>query len=474
MKLTKSKKIFLLLSLIAIFAIIYSLINYTPYWDEGVYISNGKFLFSGGHISTYEYQRPPMIALVTGLTWFLGLNVIIFSKLILIIIFLLGLFYLYKISEDIIPDSGFLAILLFSSLYYILFFLNRVLTGIAGLSISIIGYYLYTKKKYFLSGLILSIAFLFRYTTGMVFLVIGIFMLIELIKKKTLNKLYNLLKYIGGFLVLTLPFIVINYIAYYFPGPFLKRLFTPFISASTMVAANAYDLTHSGFIYYFKFLITQNLVILLIIIFLILLITKKNLRKNKYILPTTIAVAYYIYLSTIVHFEPRYILVSMPFFAIISAITIKEILRKIKKVNLRNTIYTIIIILLIIEFIFSAYSAFNTTNKQSTNLNLKRYYSYFNNKDVNMVGIDNPLFGIYNNSYKVFYLAGPAYINKRINEHKGKFQYIAYSERNFTCWNKKDLDCNKEVNKFKNTLKNYNLVYTFYFQDSNHFIYKVN
>ena len=159
---------------------------------------------------------------------------------------------------------------------------------------------------------------------------------------------------------------------------------------------------------------------------------------------------------------------------IITAIIIKELLNKIKKINLRKTIYTIIIILLIIEFIVSIYLVLNSANKHSTDTKIKEYYSYFNNKDVNMVGVDNPLFGVYNNSYKIFYLAGPANVNKRLKDHNGEFQYIAYSERNFICWNKEDLDCNKEVDKFKNTLKDYNLVYSSKFQGTNHFIYKVN
>jgi len=243
-----------------------------------------------------------------------------------------------------------------------------------------------------------------------------------------------------------------------------------------MVAANAYDLTHSALIFYIKFLISQNFIFIFFIIFIIFFIVNKKIRKNKQILiPATISIAYLIYLSTLVHFENRYIFVAIPFFAIIASISIKELLSKIKNNNIKKYIFIAITIFLIVQLILSYTAAIKITQKSNNEYQtISNYYNYFKNKDVNLVGVDDPLFEIFNNNYKVFYLAVPEFVNKNLEKYSGQYQYIAYSQKDFVCWKKEFTNCEKEVTDFKNTLKNYKLVYKSNFQGSDHYIYKVN
>lgn len=471
------KKIFWILLIIFILIIVYSLINYIPYWDEAVYINNGKYLYSLGEVSTYEYQRPPLMGIITGFFWFLGLNEILFSKMVLIIIFLLGLFYLYKISEDLKQGSGIITTLLFTSLSSISFFTNRLLTEIPGACISIIGYYFFTKKRYLLSGFILSLAFLFRYPTGLVFGVLGIFLFIELIKTKKTN---DLLKYGLGFSILTVPFIILNYILIENTLPFFKKILFPFTSASNMVLANAYDLTTTGIKYYLKFLFTENLLLVFFIIFIIFTIVYKKIRKdvfkNKLYIPVLISILYFFYISSIVHYEPRYFISALPFFTIIAGITMIYIIEKInfQKINLKKIIEFLLILFVIFTF-FSVITNQIYENKLIDQNKIKNYYKYIQEIDPEYqeyVLIDNPVYGIYNEKHKIEYLSGINFAKEKINIFNPK--YILFEERNYVCWREDDSSCFEKLNSFQEKIKkDYYLIYTAYFYNTKHYIYKL-
>jgi 4-amino-4-deoxy-L-arabinose transferase-like glycosyltransferase len=472
-------KIKIILIIIFILTIIYALINYTPYWDEAIYIGNGKYLFSGQEISTYEYQRPPLMGIVTGVFWFLGVNEIIFTKIILTIIFILGLFYLYKISEDVKKGSGLITTVIYASLPTIALFTNRILTEIPGTALSIIGYYFFTKKRYFLSGFILSLAFLFRYPTGLIFFVVGIFLLIEFLKLKKIKEIIN---YVVGFSLLVVPFIIVNYI---FIGsknithPLLERIFLPFINASRMVAANAFDLVTNGYFYYLKFLLNEYFLLIFFIIFIIGIIVFKKIRKecikNKIMIPLIISILSFIYVSNLVHYEPRYFIIGLPFFVIISGFTIITILEKIKIKHVLIIVEVILIIILIITYI-NFIKGQLLINEKTDFEKIANYYSFIQENDPDHSGtiaINNPDYSIYNQQHKIIYLSGTYYAYNIVTQNQ-PLKYILFEDKNRVCWRKDDFECSEKLNDFKEYLnKNYELIYQDYFNDSNHFIYRL-
>jgi 4-amino-4-deoxy-L-arabinose transferase-like glycosyltransferase len=477
MKKIFKNKIFWILLIIFIFVIVYSFINYIPYWDEAVYINNGKYLYSLGEVSTYEYQRPPMMGIITGFFWFVGLNEILFSKIILAIIFILGLFYLYKVAENLKKGSGIITTLLFTSLSSISFFTNRLLTEIPGACISIIGYYFFMKKKYFLSGFILSLAFLFRYPTGLVFGVLAIFLFLEFIKTKTLK---NIFKYSLGFSILIIPFITLNYLFIKKSLPFFKQIIFPFTSASDMVLANAYDLTTTGVKYYLNFLFTENFLLIFFILFIIFIIIFKKIRQEvilkKIHLPFLISILYFLYISSIIHYEPRYFISALPFFTIISGITIYYIIEKInyKKINIKKTIEILLILFIIFNF-FLVITSQVYENKLTDFEKINNYYTYIQEIDPeykDYVLIDNPVYGIYNEKHKIEYLSGINFAEKKISIFNPK--YILFEERNYVCWREDDFSCFEKLNLFKEKITTeYDLIYTEYFYNTNHYIYKL-
>ena len=476
-----NKKIFskinILLIIVFILVVTYSMIHYMPYWDEAVYTNNGKFLFSGGEISTYEYQRPPIMGLLIGFFWFIGVNEVIFTKILLALIFLIGLFYLYKISEDIKKGSGVVTTLLFASISSMIIFTNRLLTEIPGTSLAIVGYYFFTKRKYFLSGFILSLAFLFRYPAGLVFGILGIFLLIKAIKKRQIKLI---LKYGVGFSILVVPFVFLNYfLLTKINLPFIQKLTAPFSHASQMVAANAQDLVTNGFVYYLKYLFNQNflLVFFLLAIVLVLIFkkTRKMFFKENILLPFTIAVVYLLYLSNLVHFEPRYFFSAIPFFVIIAGFGIFQLLEKLKLKKIVLFIEIILLLALIFNFAI-AISMQIEDNKINNFENIDNYFEYIQNNDPEYSGkiaVDEPLYGVYNEKNKIVYLSGPFYAHKVITLNQ-PLKYILYSEINFKCWKKEDKACIEKMDLFKKILdEKYDLVYQTNLQDNKSYIYKL-
>ncbi|NCP71934.1 hypothetical protein GW835_00885 [archaeon] len=476
-----SKKINIILIIIFILITTYSMINYMPYWDEAVYINNGKYLFSLTEISTYEYQRPPIMGILTGVFWVLGLNEILFTKILLSIIFILGLLYLFKISEDIKKGSGIITTLIYASLPTISLFTNRVLTELPGSALSIIGYYFFTKKKYILSGLIFSLAFLFRYPTGLIFGILGIFLIIEVIKKRKFKNLKNILKYGIGFSILVIPFIIINYIFIrneYLTLSLINKLLLPFINASKMVAANSFDLVTNGFLYYIKYLFYENFLLVFFILFLILGIIFKKSRKlflkKKVIIPIVISIIGYLYISSLVHYEPRYFIVALPFFSIIAGVSIIEFLKRIKLIKIKPIIEIALIIFVIAIYIFLIKQ--QIMNNQITEFKeIEEYYNYVKSIDKDyrgLVAVDNPVFGIYNEN-KFIYLSGPFYA-AYILENNPSVKYVYFEERTITCFNKEDKECIEKEEKFRNLMsQKYDLIYTTNFQKSTQYIYKL-
>lgn len=479
----KKNKLFIFLIIISILVLILSLMKYNPYWDEAVYINNGKYLYSGQDISIYEYQRPPVMGLLTGFFWFLGLNEILFTKIVLAFIFILGLFYLYKLSEMIKKNSGIVTTLIFASLPTISLFSYRLLTEIPGTMLSIIGLYFFLKKRYFLSGFILSLAFLIRYPSGLVFLVLGILLLIEILKNKNWKKIKSVFYYGVGFSLLTVPFLIINYIFLDFGYPFLKRLFLPLINASKMVAANAYDLTTNGFIYYFNYLIYERFLMIFFLVFILGLIFYKKIRKeylnlkkeeSKLLIILFLCIGYFIYFSTLVHYEPRYFINALPFFSIIMGVSIIEIL-KVLKINKLYLIEIFLLILVIFNFSMAIYNQIEV-NKVTDYERIENYYNFVINdgKDYSgLVAINNPDYGIFNESHKLIYLSGTHYAYKIITINY-PVKYVLFEDGNLKCWQEEDTECFERLEYFKEFLvENYELVYEDYFNHSNHYIYRL-
>ena len=52
------------------------------WWDSGVYVGMGKYAFSGGESGLWEHIRPPLVPLMLGVIWKIGLDPVFLGRIV--------------------------------------------------------------------------------------------------------------------------------------------------------------------------------------------------------------------------------------------------------------------------------------------------------------------------------------------------------------------------------------------------------
>ena len=97
----KAHPLLSILFLSLIVRIVYLSINWPLWWDAHIYIGMGKYIFSSGQIGIWESFRPLIHPTIIGAIWKLGLNPIVWGKMLDLIFSLTAIFLLYKINEKV-------------------------------------------------------------------------------------------------------------------------------------------------------------------------------------------------------------------------------------------------------------------------------------------------------------------------------------------------------------------------------------
>ncbi len=221
----KENKIILTILLVSFIIRIALLFKYHEiWWDSAVYINMGKYLFSLGNTGLWEHIRPIIWPMILGLVWKIKLNPIIFGRL-LELFFSISIIYLtYIITKEIFnkKTAVFSSILIsFSSIFFFMGF--RLYTEIPALFFLMLSLYLFIKKRYFISGILIGITFLTKFPAGL-FLIC---FLIYFLKEKTINW-KNTFYYMSGFIIVVCLFFISNYLFYH-------SIFSPLIDAKIAI-----------------------------------------------------------------------------------------------------------------------------------------------------------------------------------------------------------------------------------------------
>jgi len=87
-------KVFLLIFFVFFIIKVYSLfVAHDIWWDSSVYVGMGKYIYSSGEVGSWESSRPLVWPLILGFFWEIGLDPVLFGKL-LVIVFSLGVLLL--------------------------------------------------------------------------------------------------------------------------------------------------------------------------------------------------------------------------------------------------------------------------------------------------------------------------------------------------------------------------------------------
>ncbi len=238
-------------------------------WDEAVYLSMGRYIYTFGETGLWEPLRPPILPIVLGFFDLFG-DPVFLGKLFILFCALAGATLLYLLLKERV-DPGIAAsaalILLFTPIWFSSS--SNLLTGIPSVTLALGAIYAYAKQKYFLSGILAAIAFLIRFPTGLILAALLGTQLILLVKTRTRIIYTQTIFLLLGFSSLVLPWMIINAIQYQHTG--LIAPIYPLISGGVNVFFDHLWLRTSGIEYYF----IGILVTLPIIIFAVFSIDKK-------------------------------------------------------------------------------------------------------------------------------------------------------------------------------------------------------
>lgn len=283
--------------------------NHAVWWDASIYLGMGKALFSNYHIGIWEPLRPILWPLALGFLWKVGLDPIFFGN-ILQIILSLGIIYLtYLIARHHRNENEALiaaAIIAFTPVF--LEFNFRLYTEIPSVFLGLLAIYLLRKEKYASSGFLTGLSFLTKFPSGIVIII------------QTLFTEFKRIKYlIFGFLTAIIPYFIYNYFKY-------NDAFLPIKEGKYIIQYAGIWLFQQSWDFYLKEFLRQNFFYIFAIIGIFLIF-----KKRTAIIPLT-GIALLAYFSLEPHKEPRFMILFLPYFAIMAAYGISKI--KIKNIAL--------------------------------------------------------------------------------------------------------------------------------------------
>lgn len=321
-KRVKEKPLLYILILSLIIRIVYFFFNHPLWWDSHVYIGMGKYIFSGGKAGIWESFRPLVHPLILGAFWKLGLSPIILGKLVDLIFSLLAIYLTYLVGKEVFNKKvGLIGALIFSLSPLFLMLTGLVLTEPLALVFGLLGIYLFTREKIFLSGFFLSLAFLTKFPQGI--LIAAVFLAILFNKTNLIKKLKNLMILSMGFIIPVVPYLVFNYFSY-------PNIFEPFISGSWIVTTATW-VYGSGATFYFTHFFLRNWIYLFFFGYIYYFFKEnqwKDLRKLVIFLTPILVLLYFTF--QVPRKETRYLIMALPFLAMLVSYTVIKIYYRLK------------------------------------------------------------------------------------------------------------------------------------------------
>jgi hypothetical protein len=309
----------------------FSAVHADLWWDSSVYVGMGKYLYSGGESGLYEDARPVVWPLLLGLFWKLGLDAVLFGKVLLglfsvgsvVLTYLLGLRLFSK--RVALMGSFFLAL---NSTFFL--FSTVLHSEIPSLFFLLLGVYLLVLGRHGFSGLALGVATMTRFFHLVVALGVGGY-LIYLYSKKRVS-LKELEWFGGGFSVPVILFLVYSFVRH---GSFLY----PFVLQAWMTRHTGW-IFHQGFGSYFEGLWLANVLVVFSLWGLY-----ACYKQKKYLVLVLFAVSFLPFLLT-AHKEMRIIIQALPFLFLLAGAGIVSLVDRLKG---RRVVLVLVLLVFLVQ-----------------------------------------------------------------------------------------------------------------------------
>lgn len=213
-------------------AVVYAAWNLPMVWDSSIYVAMGKALYTLGRAGFWEVYRPPVLPLILGTVWKLGLPPGS-HRVVSVMLSAATVSIVYSFSDKIesktaaIVAAGGLA-----SSYTFMYFTANPLTGILASGLILATLYFILRGKYGTAGVVAGAAFLTRFPSALVLPAAGLWTLLRLWRgeQRPGEAVENGSVLAVGFLAVVFPYLAIAQIVY---GSFLE----PFTTGYSVTAA---------------------------------------------------------------------------------------------------------------------------------------------------------------------------------------------------------------------------------------------
>jgi 4-amino-4-deoxy-L-arabinose transferase-like glycosyltransferase len=329
-----------------------------PYWDAAIYVGMGKYLFSHGMIGTWEILRPVALPIILGSFWKIGVNPYTAGMVFSLIISAGTLVLVYVFAEDIKKGAGDIAVLLLAATPVFFTYSAIPVTDIVSTFFALLSLWLVYKaaasRHYLVVGLVVAVAFMFRFPQGLLLLttmVVTVIKMFPSFAKATArqsnwnDRIVTMIERVfligGGFCLIAVPFLVVNYYFYH-------NAFLPFVQATASI--NGYpSLYNKGIWFYLLQLLKEDFLLALALVPIAMLGQKKYYSKAVTVLLTVLVIVGGYFVVYQAHKELRYALAFLPYVAILAGAGVMYILEWTKMPRL-----LFFGLFLIVVFMFSA------------------------------------------------------------------------------------------------------------------------
>lgn len=414
------------------------------YWDGAAFMQIGKYIFSSGSYGLFESARPILWPIILGFIWKLNLDILFFGKLLVNIFSIASIYLVYVIAKKLFDkETGISASLLFSFSALFLIYTNQLYSEIPSIFFALLGIYFFANDNLFYSGLSLGLAFLTRFPQALMF--ISVLITAVLIRKRVIKTGLTLST---GFLIPLSAYFFFNYIIY-------KDIFYPLTYGFHIINISGIWIHKGDWYFYLVELVKQNFIFILSVpgIFY-------SLHKKNFVIAACFLLSL-LFFSSLQHKEARYVLIVLPYAAILSSLLLKKICNT---KNLRKLSISFIIFSIIITSVLAGYGYYaierNFVNKEINS----EFYNYKLNSS--FVFSSNPIMGlgqdvkIYPMYYQEFFYY-PYFDGDRISELFNEYNdsYLFYSECDMIC--PPDKNCIERREKLESLIEeNFDLVYS--------------
>jgi len=346
----KKHYLFFILLVSLLIRLFYLSFNHSLWWDSHVYIGMGKHIFSQGKIGIWESFRPLVHPFILGLLWKLRFDTLIVGKILDIIFSLTAIYLVYLVGKKVWDKKVALtAAIIFSLTPIFLLHTGLILTEPLAVTFGLLGVYLFLGPrnknlfKLFYSGFLLALSFLTKFPQGIIF---GTLFLIIIFRKEIMTKKIKQLFTFGlGFLVLTIPYLIFNFVKYANP-------FEPFIAGSWIVSTSTW-LYGTGMTYYLTYFFLPNFIYLFFFVYLYYFFKNEYWKKENNLIIFLIPILILLYFTFFVpRKESRYLVTALPFLSLLVSVVIIKFYQRLKSVKrpvitpLAMIIFVIVLIIL--------------------------------------------------------------------------------------------------------------------------------